>query len=116
MAKRSGGTENIYASVAGSVAGVLGDVVWNSLRLPGYDQPSALAFLSIGDIIQMGGASALTTAGFSMGCSRLSPFGYGMLFSQVLTKVIFPAFDLPRYIIFDMDKKGRIVPEGRFPG
>ena len=113
--KKSGGTENIYASVAGAVGGVLGDVIWNSIRLPGYNQPSALEFLSIGDITQMGAASAITTIGFSQGCSRLSPFGFGMLFSQVLTKVIFPAFNLPRYIVFDMDKKGRIVPEARFP-
>jgi len=116
MGKKSGGTENMFAAIAGGVGAVIGDFVWNSMRLPGYDQPSALKFLSMGDVYQFSTASALNAFGYTKGCSRLAPLASGALFTQVLTKVILPAFNLPRYLIFDIDKKGRLVPEGRFPG
>ena len=111
--KHSQGRENMLAAISGSVAAIIGDFVWNSMRLPGYDEPSALKFISIGDVYQMGGAATLTSFGFMQGCSRVSPFGYGAFLTQVATKVIFPAFNLPRYILFDIDKKGRLVPEQR---
>ena len=114
MAKHSQGRENMLATIAGGVAAVIGDFAWNSLRIPGYDQPSALKFLSMGDVYQMGGASILNAFGFSQGCSRIAPFAYGALATQVLTKVILPAFNQPRYLLFDIDKKGRLVPETRF--
>lgn len=110
------GRENILAAITGSVAAIIGDFVWNSMRLPGYDTPSALKLISDGDVYQMTGAAALTGLGFSQGCSRIAPFGYGAFATQVVTKVIFPAFDLPRYLLFDIDKKGRLAPEVRFPG
>jgi hypothetical protein len=114
MGKKSGGTENIMSAIAGSVGAVIGDFVWNSMRLPGYAEPSALKFLSMGDVYQMGATSALTGFGFSKGCSRIAPLAYGAFATQVLTKVIIPAFGLPRYLLFDIDKKGRLVPEKRF--
>jgi hypothetical protein len=113
MAKNQG-TENMMAIIAGGVAAAIGDFAWNSMALPGYNEPSALKFLSMGDVYQMGGASALNAFGFTKGCSRIAPFGYGALATQVVTKIILPAFDLPRYLIFDIDRKGRLVPEKRF--
>jgi hypothetical protein len=112
MAK-SQGTENMMAIIAGGVAAAIGDFTWNSVRLPGHDTPSALKFLSMGDVYQMGGATALNAFGFTKGCSRIAPFAYGALATQVLTKIILPAFNLPRYLIFDIDRKGRLVPETR---
>lgn len=115
MAKgRSGGTENMMSAIAGSVGAIIGDFVWNSMRLPGYNEPSKLKFLSMGDVYQFGATSTITGLGFSKGCSRLAPLGYGALATQVLTKIIIPAFGLPRYLLFDIDKKGRLVPEKRF--
>ena len=113
--KSGGGQENMLAIIAGSVAAVIGDFAWNSMRLPGFDKPSSLPMLSQGDIIQMGGGTALTALGFSQGCSRIAPFGFGALAAQVLSKVIFPSFDLPRYLVFDIDKSGRLTPEFQFP-
>lgn len=114
MKKGKAGTENMYAIIAGSVGAAIGDFVWNSMRLPGFNEPSALKFLSMGDVYQMGGTSTITALGFSQGCSRLSPLGFGALATQVLTKIIFPAFNLPRYLVFDIDRKGRLVPEKQF--
>lgn len=113
MAKSSQGRENLMAAVAGGVAAVIGDFVWNSVRLPGYNEPSALRMISMGDVYQMGGAAALTSLGFTKGCSRMAPFGFGAFLTQVATKVILPAYDLPRYLMFDIDKRGRLVPEAR---
>jgi hypothetical protein len=115
MAKSGQGRENMLAAISGGVAAIIGDFVWNSMRLPGFDEPSALKFLFMGDVYQMGGSAALTSFGFTKGCSRMSPFGFGAFLTQVATKVIFPAFDLPRYILFDIDKKGRLVPKQRWP-
>lgn len=114
MAK-SQGTENMMAVIAGGVAAAIGDFAWNSMRLPGYDTPSHLKFLSMGDVYQMTGGAAINAFGFTKGCSRIAPFGFGALATQVMTKVILPSFGLPRYLVFDMDRKGRLVPEVRFP-
>lgn len=115
MAKGSkGGRENMLSMIAGGVGAAIGDFVWNSMRFPGYNEPSALKFLSMGDIYQFGATSGITAMGFSQGCSRLSPLGFGALATQVMTKIIFPAFNLPRYLVFDIDKRGRLVPETRF--
>lgn len=119
MARGSGGNkagnENAYAAITGSVAGVLGDVIYNSIRLPGYNIQSQIQGLSMGDIAQFFGSFLITALGFSKGHSRLAPFGFGALSSQVATKIILPAFDVPRYIMFDIDRQGRIVPTRQFP-
>ena len=108
------GNENALVQTAGGVAGILGDVLYNTLRIPGYNAPSAIQGLSLGDIVQFLGSYALTAYGFAQGNSRIAPFGFGAMMSQVATKVIFPAFDLPRYLIFDIDSSGRIVPTRQF--
>lgn len=114
MAKKSQGTENLMAIIAGGVGAAIGDFAWNSMRLPGYDTPSHLKFLSMGDVYQMGGTSALGAFSFTKGCSRMAPLAYGAFFTQVMTKVILPSFGLPRYLVFDIDRKGRLVPEYKF--
>lgn len=109
------GNENAYAAVAGSVAGVLGDVIYNSIRLPGYNIQSQIQGLSLGDIAQFFGSFLITAYGFSKGHSRLAPFGFGALSSQVATKIILPSFNVPRYVIYDIDRQGRLVPTKQFP-
>lgn len=117
MARRGGltsggraGNENAMASIGGIVAGVIADFIYTSLRIPGYNQQSVISDLSIGDLIQMLGGFAITAYGFSQGNSRIAPFGFGIITSQVATKVIFPALGFDRYLIFDIDSQGRLVP------
>ena len=101
--------------ITGGVAAIIGDWAWNSLALPGYDQVSALETLSVADFIQMGGSIGLTTYGFMQGFSRIAPFGFGALGAQIITKVLLPAFNMPRYIFWDMTPQGKLVPTQRWP-
>ena len=119
MAKGGGknrqGRENSMAQIAGAVAAIIGDYAYIALRIPWYNTPSAIRDFTLGDIVQMGGAGLLTIMGFLQGNSRLAPFGFGALAAQVATKVVFPSFGYDRYILFDLDSRGRLVPSARFP-
>lgn len=109
------GSENILSMITGGVAAIIGDWAWKSLALPGYDTPSSLEFLSVDDAVQMAGAFALTAYGFSQGFSRIAPFGFGALGTQVITKVLLPAFNMPRYILWDITPGGKLIPTQRWP-
>ena len=74
-----------------------------------------LEILHLGDIVQLGGAALLTLLGFQKGHSRLAPFGFGALAAQVATKVIFPHSGYDRYILFDIDARGRLAPSQKVP-
>ena len=113
--KNRQGRENNMAQIAGAVAAIIGDYAYIALRIPWYNTPSAIRDFSLGDIVQMGGAALLTLAGFTQGNSRLAPFGFGALAAQVATKVIFPSFGYDRYILFDIDSRGRLTPSAKFP-
>lgn len=113
--KHSMGGENILAMITGGVAAILGDFAWLTLHLPGYNQPSALEFISVADAIQMGGSFLLSTWGFSQGINRISPFGFGALGAQVITKILLPAFNMPRYIMWDVTRSGKLVPTNQWP-
>ena len=102
------GRENNMAQIAGAVAAIIGDYAYIALRIPWYNTPSAIRDFTLGDIVQMGGATLLTLLGFTKGNSRLAPFGFGALAAQVASKVIFPSFGYDRYILFDIDSRGRL--------
>lgn len=113
--KTRAGRENVMAQVAGAVAAIIGDYAYTALRIPWYNTPSQISDLTLGDIVQISGAGLLTIFGFLQGSSRLAPFGFGALAAQVATKVVFPSFGMDRYILFDIDSKGRLIPSARFP-
>ena len=115
MAKGGQGRENNMAQIAGAVGAVIADYAYIALRIPYYNTPSAIRDFTLGDIVQMGGAALLTLVGFQKGHSRLAPLGFGALAAQVATKVIFPSLGYDRYILFDIDARGRLTPSRRFP-
>jgi len=103
--------DNNLAMIAGVVAGAILDAAWELYRLPLVDQPSGIPKISKGDLAQFGISHLITIYGF-LNANRAAPFGYGMTLSNVITKVITPAFGLPRYGLFDIEG-GAIKPIGQ---
>lgn len=130
MARRGGsggkaGTDNLLATVAGGVVAVILDFTANSIRIPGFNESvykitpaktggKTVAFTSV-DYAQMGLSVALGSYGFSAGtASRIPAFAWGMLLTQIITKIGFPSLGIPRYLAFEIDSQGRLAPVGKF--
>lgn len=117
------GNDNGLAIIAGSVAAAIFDYFWLSYKGPGYNQ--AIGYVSskagrkvpitLSDYGQMGFSTVLGTYGFMRGGprSRIPAFAFGMAFTQVLTKFILPASNIARYVVFDVDDSGNLVPSRR---
>jgi hypothetical protein len=130
MAKRGGlgggkaGSDSLIATVAGGVAAVILDFTANSMRIPGFNQPvykitpargGKTATFTAVDYGQMGLSVALGSFGFGQGgSSRLPAFAWGMLLTQIISKIGLPSLGLPRYLAFDLDSEGRLVPVKTF--
>jgi len=129
MARRGGGggkkgSDNLIATVAGGIGAVMLDYMAYSVRAPGYKDTiykitpargGLVTNFSTLDYIQMGLTTALGSFGFSQGSgSRIPAFAWGMLLTQIITKIGFPSLGLPRYILFDIDSTGALVPVRKF--
>lgn len=109
------GTDNIISILAGGVGATLLDFALNGqLTQPvGHVQSTKgkKVVVTMADYLQLGISGALGLYGFTgagMG-SRLPPFAWGMLWTQIITKFIFPSVGVARYLVYDIDSKGRLV-------
>lgn len=114
------GNDNGVAIIAGSVAAAILDYFWLSYKGPGYNQPMGYVSskagrkvpITMSDYAQLGFSTILGTYGFMRGGarSRIPAFSFGMAFTQVLTKFILPTANVARYVVFDVDANGNLVP------
>lgn len=102
--------DNQLAMAAGVVAGAILDAAWELYNLPLRDKPAGDTGLFQSDMIQFAISNSIALIGFTS-ANRMAPFGYGMVLSNVFTKVLAPGFGLPRYGLFDI-KGGAIRPLG----
>lgn len=119
-----GGNDNFVAMIAGGVAAVLFDYMWNSSKFYGYNniighvssKSGRKVAISAGDYGQLGLTGILGAYGFLRGGagSRIPAFAYGMGMTQIITKFIFPTSNIPRYIVYDIDQSGALRPVGTF--
>lgn len=110
-----GGTSAVTLMVVGVVGGIIADMMWNSLGLPGYNVPlQGCDSLTVGDAMQIGGTGGLTFFGFMTKSKDLPAFTFGLMLGGLFPKVLTRAFGLPRYGIFDLDPSGSITPVGTF--
>ena len=128
MARRGGGgskgTSSLITTVAGGIGAIILDVIANSMRFPGFNQAiykitpvkgGKTAIFTTVDYVQMGLSAALGSYGFGAGASSpIPPFAWGMLLTQIVTKIGLPSMGLPRYLAFDLDSEGRLVPTKTF--
>ena len=127
MGSRSGikaGNDNGLAIIAGAVGATILDFLWISNRLPGYNSKLGTVGstttgrrvpITMGDYAQLGLSSVLGMYGFMKGGrgSRIPAFSYGMALTQVITKFILPTANIARYVIYDIDDSGNLVPTAR---
>lgn len=109
------GTGPITLMVIGFVGGIITDMMWQSLGLPGYNAPlQGCDSLTIGDAIQIGGTGGLTFFGFLTKSRELPAFTFGLMLGGLFPKVMTKAIGLPRYGIFDIGEGGGISPVASF--
>ena len=128
MVRRDGGgkrgNDNGLAIIAGSVAAAIMDYFWNTTHLYGYNDKigtiSSKGGKKVGitaaDYAQVGLSTILGMYGFMKGGagSRIPAFAFGMATAQIITKFVFPTAGVARYIIYDVDAEGRLVPTRTF--
>jgi hypothetical protein len=118
------GTGNLVTTIAGGVGAIILDVIANSMRFPGFNEAiykitpvrgGKTAIFTTVDYVQMGLSAVLGSYGFGAGSgSAIPPFAWGMLLTQIVTKIGLPSMGLPRYLAFDLDAEGRLVPSKTF--
>jgi hypothetical protein len=108
----SGGQSPITLMVVGIMGGIIADMLWYSLGLPGYNVPlQGCQTLTMGDAIQIGGTGGLTAVGFLTGSKALPAFTFGLMLGGLFPKVLTKAIGIPRYGIFDIDTAtGQVSP------
>jgi hypothetical protein len=110
-----GGTSVVTLMIVGFIGGIITDIMWQSLGLPGYNVPlQGCDSLTVGDAMQMGGTGGLTFFGFLTKSRDLPAFTFGLMLGGMFPKVFTKAFNLPRYGIFDINESGAISPVGTF--
>jgi hypothetical protein len=128
LARREGGgrkgNDNFVAMIAGGVAATILDFWWNSSGAPGSN--SVIGYvtskkgkkvpITTADYAQLGISTLLGLYGFLRAGtgSRIPAFSFGMGATQIITKFIFATSGVPRYIAFDIDAQGRLVPTRTF--
>ena len=91
----AGGTSVIVLMTVGIVGGIIADMMWNSLGLPGYNVPlQGCDTLTFGDAIQIGGTGALTFVGFLTKSKDIPAFTFGLMMGGIFPKIITKAFGL----------------------
>jgi hypothetical protein len=118
------GNDNFVAMIAGGVSAVLLDYMWSSSKLFGYNDAIGYVTSKAGrkvkvtgaDYGQLGLSTVLGAYGFLRGGSgsRIPAFAYGMGITQIITKFVFPAANVPRYVVYDIDPSGALRPVGTF--
>ena len=113
-----GGTGVVVLMTVGIVGGIIADMMWYSLGLPGYNVPlQGCDSLTMGDAVQIGATGGLTFAGFLSKSKDIPAFTFGLMMGGLFPKVLTKAFGLPRYLLFDMDQAtGQITPMGTLRG
>lgn len=114
----SGPMGTVTFMVFGIVGGIIIDIMWNSLGLPGYNTPlRGCDTLTMGDAIQMGTTSGLTFFAFLSKTPQIPAFTFGLMMGGLFPKVITKAMNLPRYGLFDLDiSTGQITPMANLRG
>ena len=104
--------------VIGIVGGIIIDMMWNSIGLPGFNAPlRGCDTLTMGDAIQMGATSGLTFFAFLSKTPQIPAFTFGLMMGGLFPKVITKAMNLPRYGLFDLDiATGQITPMANLRG
>lgn len=129
MAKGIGGGkggDNLLWIAVGSMVAVIVDYAWSSSHFLGWNnvvgsvskKGGKSAPITAADWLQMAGTGILGLYGHNEGGAnnKISPFSFGAFMTQLITKFGFPTFGQPRYLLFDIDAQGRLVPRGTFKG
>lgn len=118
MGKAAGGTNVIVLMTIGVVGGIIVDMMWNSLGLPGYNVPlTGCDALSLGDAVQIAATGGITFLGFLTKSKDIPAFTFGLMLGGLFPKVMTKAVGLPRYLLFDIDlTTGGISPVANLRG
>jgi hypothetical protein len=113
-----GGSSAPMLMIVGVVGGLIADMIWYSLGLPGYNVPiQGCQTITLGDAIQLGGTGALTFFGFLTKSRDIPAFTFGLMLGGLFPKIVTKAIGIPRYGIFDIDvTTGQISPIGPMGG
>ena len=118
------GRDNLLWIAVGSMVAVIADYAWNSTHFFGWNnvvgsvskKGGKSAPITAADWLQMAGTGVLGLYGHNEGGAnnKIPPFTFGAFMTQLITKFGFPSFGWPRYILFDIDSQGRLVPSRQF--
>jgi drug/metabolite transporter (DMT)-like permease len=106
----SSSSHNLAVILAGLIGGVMGDALWNTQRLPLYDQKTHIPQFVLADVAQLAIYFILLFFGLLNNRKDLSSFSYGLIVGKSMTTVVLPSFGLPRYIFYDVNESGQLVP------
>lgn len=97
--------------LVGTVFGFIGDIAYNMIGGPGYDQKVGnCAAFSYGDLIQVAGLTGITFIAFVMKSWSVATFSFGAMAGSLTPKFL-AAMGMPRYGVFNIDpKSGQIAP------
>ena len=118
MGAAGGGTNVIILMTIGIVGGVIADMLWYSLGLPGYNVPlRGCDALSVGDAVQIAATGGITFLGFLTKSKEIPAFSFGLMLGGLFPKVMTKAVGAPRYLLFDIDlATGGISPVANLRG
>lgn len=103
-------THNIFVMLAGFFGGVIGDALYNTQRLPGFDNPTGIPAIKWADFGQLVLYFFLLFLALINQRRDLGNFAYGLIVGKSMSTVLLPAVGLPRYIFYDVDASGNLVP------